>query len=334
MTLHETAKALVRQGKGILAADESSATCDKRFEALGIPANEESRRAYRELLFTAPGIEKFLSGVILYDETIRQVASDGTMFHELLSAKGVLVGIKVDQGLAEDTNNQGGKVTKGLEGLANRLQEYKSMGAVFAKWRAVANVTDKPGDASTRENASRLAAYAATCHEKGFVPIIEPEVLMDGLHTAAQAEDAIVEVLSVVFDALESREVDMKGVILKTSMAVTGKDNPLRAEPREVAERTVRALRAAVPDRLAGVVFLSGGQSSVEATANLDAMAKMEPLPWPITFSFSRALQGPSLQAWLGSSDNVPEAQAALINRLSLAVAADAGAYSKEMENI
>jgi fructose-bisphosphate aldolase class I len=334
MTLHETAKALVRQGKGILAADESNATCDKRFTSLGITANEEMRRAYRELLFTTPGIEKYLSGIILYDETIRQSAADGTMFHELLSAKGVMVGIKVDQGLVDDTNNPGGKVTNGLDGLAERLQEYKSMSGVFAKWRAVANVADKPGDASTRENATRLAAYASVCHEKGFVPIIEPEVLMDGTHTAAQAEDAIVEVLSVVFDALESRKVDLKGVILKTSMAVTGKENPLRAKPTEVGERTVRALRATVPDQLAGVVFLSGGQSPEEATANLDAMAKMEPLPWPITFSYSRALQGPSLKAWMGLADNLPDAQAELVKRLSLAIAADAGAYSSEMEAV
>ncbi|MEK9177358.1 MAG: class I fructose-bisphosphate aldolase [Patescibacteria group bacterium] len=334
MTLHDTAKSLVRQGRGILAADESNATCDKRFTTLGIPANEEMRRAYRELLFTAPSIEKYLSGVILYDETIRQTASDGTMFHELLSAKGIHVGIKVDQGLAEDPNNPSGKLTKGLEGLAERLQEYKSMSAVFAKWRAVANVSDKPGDSSVRENASQFAAYAAICHEKGFVPIIEPEVLMDGGHTASHAEDALVEVLSVTFDALESKKIDLKGTVLKTSMAVTGKENPMRAEPREVAERTVRALRAAVPETLAGIVFLSGGQSPEEATANLNAMAQMEPLPWPITFSFSRALQGPAMTLWKGSTDNLIDAQTALIDRLSLAVAADAGGYTKEMEGI
>jgi fructose-bisphosphate aldolase class I len=332
MTLHDTAKTLVRQGKGILAADESNATCDKRFAALGIPTTEEMRRAYRELLFTATGIEEYLSGIILYDETIRQSAVDGTPFHELLASKDILVGIKVDQGLAEDPANPNGKLTKGLEGLGERLQEYKSMSAVFAKWRAVMSVADKLGDATVRENASRMAAYAALCHEKGFVPIVEPEVLMDGSHTAAQAEDTLVEVLSVVFDALEAKRVDVKGILLKTSMAVTGKDNTLRAEPYEVAARTVRALTNSVPDKLAGIVFLSGGQSPEEATANLNAIARVEPLPWPITFSFSRALQEPALAAWKGDPRSVTDAQAALVERLSLNVAADAGAYSPSLE--
>lgn len=332
MTLFETAKALVRQGKGILAADESSGTCDKRFAALGIPTTEEMRRTYRELLFTAPGVEEYLSGIILYDETIRQNASDGTPFHELLASKNILVGIKVDQGLVDDANNPGGKLTNGLDGLAERLQEYKSMSAVFTKWRAVMNVSDKPGDASVRENASRMAAYASVCHEKGFVPIIEPEVLMDGTHTAAQAEDAMVEVLSVVFDALEAKKVDVRSVILKTSMAVSGKESTDRAKPAEVAERTVRALKTAAPDALAGVVFLSGGQTPEEATANLNAIARIEPLPWPVTFSFSRALQAPALALWKGSADNLAEAQAALIERLSLNIAADAGGYTPQME--
>lgn len=332
MTLHETAKKLVRQGKGILAADESNATCEKRFNAVGIPSTEDMRRAYREMLFTAPGVEKYLSGVILYDETIRQSASDGTPFHELLSAKNILVGIKVDQGLEEDSENPTGKLTKGLDGLAERLQEYKSMSAVFAKWRTVANVTDAPGDRTLRENASRLAEYAAVCHTKNIVPIIEPELVMDGPHTALQAEDALVEVLSVVFDAMDAKGIDLKGIILKTSMAVTGKENPLRAEPSEVAERTVRALRAAVPEKVAGVVFLSGGQSPEEATANLNAIARIEPLPWPVTFSFARALQGPALDAWRGNPDNVTLAQGLLIERLSLNIVADAGGYTKTME--
>lgn len=332
MTLHETAKALVRQGKGILAADESNATCEKRFNTIGIPCTEDTRRAYREMLFTTPGIERFLSGIILFDETIRQATSEGIPFHEFLSSKKIFVGIKVDQGLEEDPNNPHGKITKGLDGLGERLQEYKSMSAVFAKWRAVANVTDKPGDPSVRENASRLAAYAEICHSKNIVPIIEPEVLMDGPHTAAQAEDALIEVLSVVFDALEAKDIDLKGVILKTSMAVTGKDNPLRAEPSEVAERTVRALKASTPERLAGVVFLSGGQSPEEATANLNAIARIEPLPWPVTFSFARALQGPALDLWKGNADNIAAAQAALLERVSLNIVADAAGYTKQME--
>lgn len=332
MTVHEIAKALVRQGKGILAADESNATCEKRFTAINVPCTEESRRTYREVLFAAPGAERYLSGIILFDETIRQSTHDGIPFHDFLSSKNILVGIKVDQGLEEDPDNPTGKLTKGLEGLADRLQEYKSFSASFAKWRAVANVTDKPGDRSVRENASRLAAYAEICHSKNIVPIIEPEVLMDGPHTAEEMENALIETLSVVFDALDAKSIDLKGVILKTSMAVTGKDNPLKAEPAEVAERTARALKASVPEKLAGVVFLSGGQSPEEATANLNALARIEPLPWPITFSFSRALQVPALDAWRGNSDNVVAAQAALVERLSLNVVADSGGYSKGME--
>jgi len=325
---------LVRQGKGILAADESNATCEKRFNTIGVPCIEETRRDYREILLTTPGIEQFLSGVILFDETIRQSTKDGTPFHELLASKNILVGIKVDQGLEEDLNNPVGKVTKGLDGLSERLQEYKSMSATFAKWRAVANVSDKPGDPTVRENASRLAAYAEICHSKNIVPIVEPEVLMDGPHTAAQAEDALVEVLSVVFDALEAKNIDLRGVVLKTSMAVTGKDNPLKAEPSEVSERTVRALRSSVPNHLAGIAFLSGGQSPEEATANLNAIARVEPLPWPVTFSFGRALQEPALKAWGGSADadNINAAQAALLERISLNIVADAAGYTKTME--
>lgn len=334
MTIHEIAAKLVLEGKGILAADESNATCEKRFASIGVECTDETRRAYRELLFTAPGIEEHLSGIILYDETIRQSASDGTPFHELLSAKDILVGIKVDQGLEEDPGNPNGKVTKGVEGLAERLQEYKSLSATFAKWRAVVNVNGGAGDNSTMENASRLAKYAEVCHSKGIVPIIEPEVLIDGAHTAAEAEDALVETLAVVFDAMDAKHIDLKGLILKTSMAVTGKNNPLKAEPQEVAERTVRALKATVPNHLAGVVFLSGGQSPEEATANLNAIARLEPIPWPLTFSFARALQEPALSAWQGKEANVPQAQSAFASRLALVALAQSGGYSKEMEAI
>jgi fructose-bisphosphate aldolase class I len=283
-------------------------------------------------LFTTPGIEEKLSGVILYDETIHQSASDGTPFHELLSAKDILVGIKVDQGLEEDPANPNGKVTKGLDGLEKRLQEYKSLSASFAKWRAVAQVNKGAGDMSTLENASRLATYAEICHAKGIVPIIEPEVLIEGSHTAAQAEDALLETLTVVFDAMDAKDIDLKGVILKTSMAVTGKDNPLKAEPKEVAERTMRALVAAAPAKVGGVVFLSGGQSPEEATANLNEIARMEPAPWPVSFSFARALQEPALSAWRGSEENVAEAQSAFSKRLSLVCLAQSGGYAPSME--
>ena len=245
-----------------------------------------------------------------------------------MSAKNILVGIKVDQGLEEDSGNPNGKVTKGLEGLDQRLQEYKSLAASFAKWRAVAQVNKGSGDSSTMENAARLAAYAEICLAKGIVPIIEPEVLIEGSHTAAQAEDALVETLAVVFDALDAKNVDVKGVILKTSMAVTGKENPMKAEPLEVAERTVRALKATVPDNIGGVVFLSGGQMPEEATANLNEIARMEPLPWPLTFSFARALQEPALAVWMGRPDNVAEAQSAFLKRLSLVCLAQSGGYA------
>lgn len=334
MTLHETVSRLMAQGKGILAADESTATATKRLEAVGVESTEDTRRAYREMLFTAPGAEKYLSGVILYDETLRQTASNGMSMPDLLSSRGISVGIKVDQGLEEDPNNSNGKLTKGLEGLGERLKEYKSFGAVFTKWRSVAVVGDGFGDATLRENASRMAEYARICHENGFVPIVEPEVLIDGGHTAEQCENALIDTLSVTFDSLESKGVDVAGVILKTSMAVTGKENPLKASSREVGERTARALKASVPDKVGGVVFLSGGQSPEEATANLNEISKQEPLPWPITFSFARALQDPALSAWKGSPDNVPVAQAALVRRLSLNVLADAGGYSKEMEGV
>ena len=331
MTLHEMAQHLVRQGKGILAADESNTTCNKRFETLGIPATEDMRRAYREILFTTPGIEEFLSGVILYDETIRQSASDGTPLHQLLASRGIQVGIKVDGGL-DDTTFPDGQVTKGLEGLQGRLQEYKSLSAVFTKWRMVTTVEDTPQNKALQENVTRLAEYARVVQQEGLVPIIEPEVLIDGTHTAAQCENAIVETLSLAFDAMQKASVDLKGLILKTSMAVSGKKNSARASADEVGERTVRALKASVPDAIAGVVFLSGGQTPEEATANLNAIARLEPHPWPLTFSFSRALQEPVLALWKGNNANTPDAQAAFHKRLSLNILADAGGYSPALE--
>ncbi len=331
MTLHDTAVHLVRQGKGILAADESNTTCNKRFEALGIPATVDMRRAYREILFTTPGIEEFLSGVILYDETLRQNASDGTPFHSVLSSKGILTGIKVDGGL-DDTMFSDGQVTKGLDGLADRLKEYKSMSAVFTKWRMVTKVTDTPQNSALQENVKRMAEYARVAQAEGFVPIIEPEVLIDGDHTAAQSENAIVETLALSFDALEKAGVPLKEVILKTSMAVSGNKNSARAGAKEVAEGTMRALKATVPAAVAGVVFLSGGQTPEEATANLNEIARLEPHAWPLTFSFSRALQEPVLALWKGNDHNTADAQAAFRKRLSLNALADAGGYSLAME--
>lgn len=331
MKARETVRHLMRQGKGILAADESTKTITERFQALGIESTEDTRRAYRELLLTTPGAEEYLSGVIFYDETLRQAMSDGTPFVEYLYARDVLAGIKVDEGLTHDPQF-GGEVTKGLDGLKARLKEYVSLGARFTKWRTVVTVGTPPGAPYVRENASRLAAYAEEALSEGLVPIVEPEVLMDGGHSALQAEETIAETLSTVVDALHARDIDLKNVIIKTAMAVSGKQCVERALPAEVAERTVRALTASVPEEMGGVVFLSGGQTPEGATANLNAIARLEPLPWDITFSFARALQGPAMERWAGNPDNVGEAQSIFLERLSLARAADAAGYSASEE--
>jgi fructose-bisphosphate aldolase, class I len=331
MKIRETVLSLMRQGRGILAADESSKTFDARLQERGIPQTEEMHRAFRELLFTTPGIENYLSGVILYDETIRQALVDGTPFADYLIQRNIHVGIKVDQGLVSDPQFDGGEVTKGLEGLPDRLKEYKELGATFTKWRAVTTVGTPPGSPAMRENASRMAAYAEAVLAEGMVPIVEPEVLMEGVHTAAEAEDQIAETLAVVVDALHARDIELKNVIIKTAMAVAGSDTT-PVPPEEVAERTVRALTTALPEEIGGVVFLSGGQSPEEATANLNAIARLEPLPWDITFSYSRALQNPVMDLWQGQTDTIAEAQAKFSERLALAVAADAAGYSKTQE--
>lgn len=332
MKVRDTVRTLMRQGRGILAADESTKTITERFEALGIPSNEDTRRAYREMLFTTPGAEQFLSGVILYDETIRQAMSDGTPFTDYLLSRSIQVGIKVDQGTGPDAQFAGGDITKGLEGLRHRMAEYRALGATFTKWRAVATVGSEPGNPAMRENASRLAAYADDALNEDLVPIVEPEVLMVGTHSAEETESALVETLSVVVDALHARDLDLKNIIVKTAMAVSGADALERADAAEVAERTVRALTAALPEEMGGVVFLSGGQSPQEATENYNAIARLEPLPWPITFSFARALQGPAMEAWKGSVENIAEAQAQFIERLSLVAQADAAGYSPQEE--
>lgn len=332
MKIRETVQSLMRQGRGILAADESKKTIDARLAERGIPQTEDMHRAFRELLFTTPGLEHYLSGVILFDETIRQAMADGTPFPEYLIQRGIHVGIKVDQGLVSDPQFEGGEVTKGLEGLADRLKEYKELGAVFTKWRAVTQVGTPPGSAAARENASRMAAYAEIVLAEGMVPIVEPEVLMEGAHTVEQAEDQIAETLAVVVDALHARDIDLKNVIIKTAMAVAGTEiAPVGAA--EVAERTVRALTTALPEEIGGVVFLSGGQTPEQATENLNEIAKLEPLPWDITFSYSRALQNPVMDLWQGRSETVAEAQATFAERLALSVAADAAGYSKSQED-
>lgn len=327
MKVRDTVRQLMHQGTGILAADESTKTITERFVAHGIESTPETRRAYRELLLKTPGVEEYLSGVIFYDETLRDVMSDGTPFPEYLFARNILAGIKVDEGLAHDPQF-GGDVTKGLEGLKTRLKEYVALGASFTKWRAVVTVGTPPGAPHVRENASRLAAYAEEVLSEGLVPIVEPEVLMDGAHSAADAEECLTETLSIVVDALNVRDINLSHVILKTAMAVSGTHADVRATSAEVAERTVRALVASVPEEMGGVVFLSGGQSPEEATANLNAIARLEPLPWDITFSFARALQAPTMERWAGKPENVGEAQSIFLERLSHARAADAAGYS------
>lgn len=328
--LKEITKQLMKQGKGVLAADESNNTADKRLKVVGVDPTEENRRRYRELLFTTPGIEEYLSGIILFDETIRQSTADGAPFPELLLDKEILVGIKVDQGL-EDV--QGGQVTKGLDGLKDRLKEYRQFGTSFTKWRAVVHIEPGIKDQALAENAKRLAEYAAVVQEMDMVPMIEPEVLIHGAHSAEDAEGVIIETVATAFDALKTNGVSIPGTILKTSMATSGIDAPERADPKEVGERTVRALTTSVPEDVGGVVFLSGGQAPEEASANLNAISRHEPLPWDITFSFSRALQEPVLDEWRGLDDNLDEAQAVFLKRITLAVAADVGGYSESMEN-
>ena len=327
--MNNTVKKMMEQGKGILAADESEKTVGKRFEKVGIENTEENRRRFRELLFTTPGIERYISGIILHDETMRQKTGE-LLFPEYIDSLGILSGIKVDGGL-EDVD--GGQVTKGLDGLKERLNEYKSMGASFTKWRAVARVGDGYADPVIKENAKRLAEYASIVQEFHMVPMVEPEVLIDGTHSAEETEGAIIETVAIVFDSLKEAGVEIPNVILKTSMAVSGKSAEVRADAKEVADRTVRALTTAVPHDTGGVVFLSGGQTPEEAVSNFNEIARMEPHPWPITFSFSRALQEPAIGEWKGSEENVDESQAVFLKRITLAVSADSGGYSESMEN-
>lgn len=327
MKVRETIRSLMRQGKGILAADESVKTITERFQALGIESTEDMRREYRELLLTTPGMEQYLSGVIFYDETLRQAMSDGTPFPQYAFERGVLPGIKVDLGLEFDPQFNG-EVTKGLDGLRARLKEYVALGAWFTKWRATVRVGTPHGAPHVRENASRLAVYAEEAIAEGLAPIVEPEVLMTGAHSAGDAEETLVETLSVVVDALGARDIDLRNVIIKTSMAVSGSDAEGRAPAAEVAERTVRALIASLPEEVGGVVFLSGGQTPEEASKNLNAISRLEPLPWDITFSFARALQGPPMETWRGIKDNIPDAQSIFLERLGLTASADAAGYN------
>ena len=331
--LSKTAAAMVAKGKGVLAADESAGTCEKRFQTISTPCTEENRRAYRGLLFTTPGVEKFVSGVILFDETIRQKADDGTPFADMLAKKGILPGIKVDKGAMDLALCPGEKVTEGLDGLRPRLQEYFKLGARFAKWRAVITIGEAiPSHACLYANAHALARYAALCQEASIVPMIEPEVLLDGDHTIERCEEVTEATLRATYAALAAHNVSVEHTILKASMVVSGKECPRQAGVEEVAERTLRVLKRTVPSAQPGIVFLSGGQSDVSATAHLNAMNAMGPNPWPLTFSYSRALQNPALKTWRGQASNVQAAQQAFYHRAHMNGLAAAGKWKPELE--
>jgi fructose-bisphosphate aldolase class I len=331
--LTTTARALVADGKGILAADESSGTIKKRFDAIAVESTEETRRAYRELLFTTPGAEEFISGVILFDETIRQHASDGTPFPKLLEAAGIIPGIKVDRGAKQLAHAAGETVTEGLDGLRGRFLEYRDLGARFAKWRATYSVTpDRPTRYCMRVNAQALARYAALAQEAGLVPIVEPEVLMDGSHTIEQSARATGDVLQKVYAELDEQRVDLAGTLLKPNMVLSGYDAPDRAGPAEVADRTLECLYRHVPAVVPGIVFLSGGQTDEDATLHLNEMVERGPHPWPLSFSFGRALQAPALAAWRGQKEGVEPAQQAYFHRAQLNSAARSGSYSPDLE--
>ncbi len=331
--LESVAQAMVAKGKGILAADESMGTIKRRFDGIKIESSESNRRAYRELLFTTKGVEEAISGVILFDETLRTAASDGTPFSQVLSKKGIMPGIKVDKGPVDLPEFSGEVVTEGLDGLRGRVKEYKDLGAKFAKWRAVITIGNGiPTYTCLEANAHALARYAVLCQEGGLVPIVEPEVLLDGSHTVERCQEVIEQALKVTFTALFLQRVYLEGMILKPSMVVSGKDCPQQAGVQEVAERTIRCLKRTVPAAVPGIAFLSGGQSAERATEHLNAMNAMGPHPWEVSFSYARALQDPALKAWKGEPGNVAVAQKIFYHRAKCNSAARSGKYSKQME--
>jgi len=330
-----TTSALVADDKGLLAMDESNPTCNKRFAALGIPQTEEARRAYREWIVTTPGLGECISGAILYDETIRQRKRDGTPFAEAVVDAGIIPGIKVDTGAKDMAGCPGEKVTEGLDGLRDRLAEYSQMGARFAKWRAVITVGDGiPSRGCIQANAHALARYAALCQEAGLVPVVEPEVLMDGEHTLERCCEVTEEVLRTVFDQLYAQGVMLEGVILKPNMVLPGLTCPKQAALDDVADTTVRCLLRAVPAAVPGIAFLSGGQSAEVASARLNAMNVRfrSRLPWALAFSFARAIQQPALEIWSGEDAQVSTAQQALYHRARCNRAARRGEYNAAME--
>jgi fructose-bisphosphate aldolase class I len=331
--LQNTAQAIVVDGKGILAADESGGTIKKRFDSIGVESNEEARRAYRDLLFTTEGAEDYIGGVILFDETLRQSSADGTPFPKLLESKGIVPGIKVDTGAKPLALAEGETVTEGLDGLRERLNEYRELGARFAKWRAVITIgKDIPSEYCIWTNAHALARYAALCQEANIVPIVEPEVLMDGDHTIERSFEVTSRTLHAVFTELRDQRVQPEGILLKPNMVLPGYECPQQASDEEIARETVRCFRRHVPAAVPGVVFLSGGQSEEEATSRLNAMNEIGPHPWKLSFSYGRALQAAALKAWGGKEENVEAAQRAYYHRAKMNSAAQTGTYAPDME--
>ncbi|GJQ59002.1 MAG: fructose-bisphosphate aldolase class I [Candidatus Scalindua sp. AMX11] len=331
--LQETINKMVIRGRGILAADESEKTAAKRLASINVESTEETRRQYRNLILTTPGMENYISGVILFEETLHQESDSGVLFPEVLQENGIVPGIKVDQGLA-DLNEGGEKYTKGLEGLGERLQVYKKSGVRFAKWRAVYTISkNRPSAEAIKRNARDLSLYAKICHENGLVPIVEPEVLIDGTHSIEQCYEATENVLRAVFEALKREKVRIDLCLLKPSMVISGKEAVNRADVDEVAKQTIKCLRATVPAELPSINFLSGGQTPIEATAHLNRINMLgEDLPWYISFSFARALQEPALKAWQGKQENVKAGQDAFLKRARLNGLATQGKYREDME--
>ncbi len=331
--LNAVAKAMVGNGKGILAADESTPTITKRFDTIDTESTEENRRRYREMLFTTPGAADHIGGVILFDETIRQSTGEGVAFPDYLNNLGMIAGIKVDTGAKPLAGFPGETITEGLDGLRDRLAEYYSLGARFAKWRAVINIgTDIPSDFCIQANAHALARYAALCQEANIVPIVEPEVLMDGDHSIERCEEVTSAALAALFEALAAHRVALEGIILKPNMVISGTDAANRAGPADVAEATLRCLKAQVPAEVPGIAFLSGGQSAEEATEHLGLMNQAGDLPWELSFSYGRALQAPALDAWRGKEENFTAGQNALAKRAKLNSLAHLGQYETAME--
>jgi fructose-bisphosphate aldolase, class I len=333
--LKATAAEIVANDRGILAADESTGTIKKRFDSIDVESTEENRRAYRDMLFTTPGLGEFISGVILYDETIRQSSADGTPFPQLLVERGMIPGIKVDMGAKPLAFSPGETVTEGLDGLRERLEEYVVLGARFTKWRAVITIGDGiPTDYCLRVNAHALGRYAALSQEAGLVPIVEPEVLMDADNTIERCYDVTKDTLHHVFRELYEQRVSLEGILLKPNMVISGKGAPEQASAERVAELTLKAFHETVPSAVQGIVFLSGGQSDQQASENLNAINAHGPQPWKLSYSYGRALQAPALQAWRGETANVEAGQQMLLHRARLNSAAAGGRYSIDMEEL